>query len=84
MGTFLALVPPSPPSPAGNYNTLLFAEELKDASGSATELIVHPGKSNVQLNKSYAHWNFNWESEYAALMSIGLLRLIAENNFELS
>ena len=68
---------------SGNYNTLLFERELHNASGSDTELIVHPGKSNVELNKIYPNWNYHWEEEFTALMKDSFIRSIGENNFGL-
>ena len=68
---------------AGNYNINMFSKELEDAAGHNTELIVHPGKSNSELNKKYGHWNFDWENEFQALKSNNFLNIVKENNFTL-
>jgi predicted glycoside hydrolase/deacetylase ChbG (UPF0249 family) len=66
---------------AGNYNIDLFDKELKLSSGLDTELIVHPGTSNAQLNKFYSHWQFNWENEFQSLNSKDFINSVSENNF---
>jgi predicted glycoside hydrolase/deacetylase ChbG (UPF0249 family) len=66
---------------AGNYNLPLLINELSYANGNNTELIVHPGQSNAQLNQRYAAWHFNWEQEYNALMDKNFIQAVTANGF---
>lgn len=63
---------------AGNYTLDLLRQELEISSGVNTELIVHPGINNAELNNRYSHWSFNWEQEYGALMEPGFLFTLKE------
>ncbi len=65
----------------GNYNLLLLKQELEKCSGLNTELIVHPGCNNMELNRLYYAWNFDWETEHAALMDETFLEMVVENGF---
>ena len=67
---------------AGNYTFDLFNQELQIASGYDTELIVHPGFSNYELNKQYSTWNFDWETEYNALIRPEFLKMVKMLGFE--
>jgi predicted glycoside hydrolase/deacetylase ChbG (UPF0249 family) len=61
---------------AGNYNFELLNEELTFSAGTDTELIVHPGLSNKELNERYDRWHFNWENEYKTLMQPQFLQVV--------
>lgn len=68
---------------AGNYNNQSLQHELVDYKGRDTMLIVHPGKDNAALNKQYAHWHFDWEKEYQALMNQSFLDNIQQLGFDM-
>jgi predicted glycoside hydrolase/deacetylase ChbG (UPF0249 family) len=55
---------------SGNYSAAQLLEEIETYEGKNVELIVHPGLSNDELNKRYRHWNFDWEKELRAVLSI--------------
>jgi predicted glycoside hydrolase/deacetylase ChbG (UPF0249 family) len=61
---------------AGNYTLPLLTEEILLSKQMNTELIVHPGTNNAELNKLYHYWGFNWEAEYKALMQPEFLMLL--------
>lgn len=69
---------------AGNYNATLLQRELQLAVGYNTELIVHPGLNNNELNVRYRHWHFDWETEYSALMRPQFLAGVSQCGFSLT
>ena len=64
---------------AGNYSAAQLADEIRACKGSDVEFIVHPGLSNFELNKHFAHWHFDWEKETNALLSLDVKKLANEN-----
>lgn len=61
---------------AGNYTLPLLLHELQLSKEGNTELIVHPGLNNAELNQQYNHWHFDWEIEYQALMQPEFVNLL--------
>ncbi len=47
-----------------------------------SEIMVHPGLNNEELNKAYP-WNYHWEDELNALKAVETLRLIKKNRIKL-
>lgn len=56
-------------------------KKVKDHSG-IHEIMTHPGRDNIMLNRLY-HWNYHWKEELEALTSDHVRRYIMQHNIEL-
>ncbi len=62
---------------SGRYTTRLLQAELDAYSTFNSEIIVHPGVNNAELNKQFISWNFDWEQETKAVMSLVKTNLLS-------
>jgi predicted glycoside hydrolase/deacetylase ChbG (UPF0249 family) len=67
----------------GHYTPVLLAEELRLCAGLDTELIVHPGLCNADLQTLYPEWGFDWAQEYEALCSNEFRSALIASDFSL-
>lgn len=74
---------------AGLFESGLLTEavllRIVDSLGEGTtELVCHPGKQDAPCREYYAHWNYHWEVELAALTSTQVQERLRANSIELT
>lgn len=54
---------------SGSLNEAALLRIVDSLEEGTTELVCHPGREDVLCREHYAHWNYHWEDELAALTS---------------
>jgi predicted glycoside hydrolase/deacetylase ChbG (UPF0249 family) len=54
---------------SGSLNEAALLRIVNSLAEGTTELVCHPGKEDALCREHYAHWNYHWEDELAALTS---------------
>ena len=68
---------------AGGHMQECFLRAILEALPTGTsEIMIHPGRDNVLLQKQYG-WPYHWEEEFQAVTSTEILNWIKENHVNL-
>lgn len=68
-------------SKSGDLDRNSFKQYISKLKPGVTEMVCHPGTTNV--NKRYSLWNYNWQKETDTLIDITIINMIKQLNIEL-
>jgi chitin disaccharide deacetylase len=68
---------------SGSLNEERLMRILNSLGEGTTELVCHPGKEDAACREHYAHWNYHWEEELAALTSPAVRERLRANSIVL-
>jgi predicted glycoside hydrolase/deacetylase ChbG (UPF0249 family) len=69
---------------SGSLNEAGLLKIVDGLREGTTELVCHPGKEDADCREHYAHWNYRWETELAALTSRKVRDRLRANGVELA
>lgn len=72
------------PSPSGRLTGLQLVKGIPNLPEGVTELVVHPGAGQKELEHAYPSWGFKWHQELAALQATGVRETLARHNVQLT
>ena len=68
---------------SGSLNEARLLRILDSIREGTTELVCHPGREDAACREHYAHWDYHWEEELAALTSPAVREKIRAHGIDL-